>query len=175
MIDAPRKGLATFHGRELSWVRPHFFRREHVLMAGDTIVATMRFHGLHSATARSASGSWLIERKGFILIGATVRDLRSMGQVLTLSSGFRNRVIELADGRTYRWKPTGVFGLNVEIVDQHEIPLLRCKHSGPFSKRRGTLEIFPPGAKHPLLEPLAFTCWYLITRLRQRRASHGAG
>src|SRR5688500_1503582 len=72
LINPPRRKLASLYGRQLFWVRPQFFKREHHLLVDDEIVAIMSFEGLNGATATTANSSWLIERRGIFRIGAAM-------------------------------------------------------------------------------------------------------
>ena len=174
MNDRPRTKLSSQFGRELVWVRPQMFQREHRLMAGNETIAIMQFRGFQSAFAVTATGQWIIQRRGLFRIGADMRESSGL-PVLAIRTGFLKKWADLPDGRTFRWLGYGFLALNHELVNDREQRLLRCAHSGPFSRKRGTLELLPAGVSHPLLDPLALASWYLVTRLRQRRAAHGGG
>lgn len=174
MSTHARSRLASLFGRELSWVRPELFKREHQLVVDGETLAVMQFRGFRSAFATTPTGRWYIDGRGIVGINAELRDAAQQ-PVLALRSRFWKRTLELSDGRVYRYRGFGFLALNQELRDNNDQPILRCAHAGPFSSKRGTLEILAPGVSNPLLEPLALISWYLVTRMRQRAAAHGAG
>ena len=167
--------LANQFGRELFWVRPQLFVREHRLMAGHDTIAVMRFRGFHSAEALTATGKWVINRRGLLFIGADMTDARTGHPVLALRSRPFKRWLEISDGRTFRFRGFGFLVLNQELTNQNGQALLRCSHLGPFSQRRGKLELLPAAPADQLLDPLALISWYLVARMRQRSAAQASG
>ena len=95
--------LADRFGREVAWVRPHLFRREHQLVLDNEVLAVMRYQGFRRAQVRSARGQWLIERSGLLGRSAVMSDAASGAEVLTIGAGLRRGEFSMPGGQKYGW------------------------------------------------------------------------
>jgi hypothetical protein len=161
--------LADAFGRSLTWVRPGLFGRDNKLVADRDTLVHLRWRGLRSADAVTATGRWTIRRVGLVGITAEVIDADTQRVVLSIRTRLRSGTFETPDGLVYEWKRTRFFRLEIGVNDPNGSELLRCSAGFALGRGRGTLTLGGAAANQPLLDPLVLATWYVLHRLRQRR------
>ena len=160
--------LADCFGRTLTWMRPQIFGRISKLMADRDTLAVLRWHGLRSADAQTATGEWTIRRTGLLSGSAEMMDVATRRTVLTLRTHFRKGTFESAGGVAYQWQRTGWFRLEIAVLNPQGTELLRCAGGLGF-RGRGKLTLQGAATNEPLLDQLVLASWYVIQQLHRRR------
>jgi hypothetical protein len=160
--------LADSFGRTLTWMRPQFFGRITKLVSDGDTLAMLRWHGLRSADAFTATGEWTIRRTGLLSSSAEMMDVATRRTVLTLRTRFRKGTFETPDGVAYSWRRTGWFRLEIAVFNAQGTELLRCAGGLGF-RGRGKLTLQGSATNEPLLDQLVLASWYVIQQLHRRR------
>lgn len=165
-VDVPLAPFATVDRSTLRWLRTGETTPEFTLLAGESAVATMRWHQPHGAraVAETADGSFTLGRGGFLVPHLTARRAGSDAPVARLTNRLSHHELEVGGGGVYRLKRAGLLvpawtltAANGETVhlepatDGHRI------EGGAII---GTTSIAPGELMIVLL-----LCWYLIVLL----------
>lgn len=143
------------------------------LLAGDELVATLRFRSAFGtfATAESEDGCWTFKRVGFLQTRVTVR---AWGKDTDIAV-FRHNTwrdggtLELPDGHKFQ-ATTNFWQTQYEFQTEAGEPLIRFRQGGVI-RASAQVEIQPKAIKLPELPWMVMLGWYLAVMMRMDSAS----
>lgn len=167
--------LRDANAQDLVWVHPNPVTLAFELRSGSDVVATLRYSGAFRSTATGeADGNrWTFTWEGIVCPRIRVRAAGAQSDVVIVKLpwlGWQGRpwLVRFADGRTFRWAPSGWTELEYVLTGADGAVFIRFKR--PFFKpgwsRKGKeerhLEIAPIARSMPELPLLAVLGRYLI-------------
>lgn len=154
--------ISEVANQELLWMQPAARKRDHELLAGDEVVATLRFQRGSLADAEAAGGHWSFKRQGFWHPTVTVRTAGSDADIAVFHPRWvGGGTLEFADGRPLRLSSAN-FWQSEWVWQEKEQPLIRFKGRHGLIKANGAVEIPPEAVRLPDLPLLVLLGWYLI-------------
>jgi hypothetical protein len=167
--------LRQASGQDLVWVHPNPVTLTFELRTGSEVVATLHFAGrLRSdATGEAEGNRWTFAWTGIVRPRVRVRLAGGQSDLVTVELpwlGWHGRpwLVRFADGRTFRWTPSGWTDLEYVLTGADGAVLLRFKRPffQPGWSREGKierhLEIAPVARLLPELPLLVILGRYLI-------------
>jgi hypothetical protein len=158
------KQLSEVRDRELKWIQPQALKQEFELLAGDEVVATLRFKTAFGtlATAESAEGCWTFKRVGFWHPRVTIR---ACGDETDLAV-FMNRTwnnggtLEFPDGRRYL-ADLNFWATRYEFATETGEVVMRFTSIGGFAHFSAKVDVMPDFARQIEMPWLIMLGWYL--------------
>jgi hypothetical protein len=145
-------------------------KREYDLLAGDAVVATLRWEKAFGslATAMTAEGSWTFKRAGFLSPRVTVRIAGAETDLASLKARWRgDGTLEFGDGRRYRWTHAGFWHTEWFFANESGEPLMRLRPKFALAGPAADVTIEPAAASIPDLPLLITLAWYLVVLMSQ--------
>lgn len=165
--------ISLYTGQTVKWIQPSSFHMEYELLAGEDLLATLRFRSSLGtlATAETAAGCWTFKRVGFWQTRLTVRDcgLEQDIAVFKNNTWSGGGALEFNDGRSYR-ATTNFWQTNLEFKNEKDETLLNF-HSRGFFHFSANVDIAPEAAELVELPLLITLGWYLIVMMQQDAAA----
>jgi hypothetical protein len=167
--------LREANGQDLVWVHPNPVTLAFELRAGSEVVARLHYAGglSSNATGEAEGNRWTFAWEGIVRPRVRVKLAGAQSDVVTVELpllGWHGRpwLVRFADGRTFRWAPSGWTDLEYVLTGADGAVLLRFKR--PFfqpgwrreGKKERQLEIAPVARSLPELPLLAMLGRYLI-------------
>jgi hypothetical protein len=135
------------------------------LKAGDALVAELRWEKDPGspATAESASGSWILQRGGFLNPHVTARSSTGGRETARLSVHLGYHLIHFGDGSSYRFHRAGLLvpAWQVTTEDRREILHLEPVRKGRLLEA-GAVLVDPAAKDLPSLLLLVVLTWHFI-------------
>jgi hypothetical protein len=164
------KAMREASGQPLAWSHPGVLTRGYDLLAGDDVVATLRWEKIFGslATAVTAEGSWTFKRGGFLSPRVTVRIAGAETDLASLKARWcGDGTLEFADGRRYRWTHAGFWRTEWFFASESGDPLMRLTPKFALLGHAADVKIEPAAASIPDLTLLLTLAWYLVVLMSQ--------
>ena len=156
------KAIADYTAQELHWSQPSSLERAYDLMAGEELLATLRFQSGTLAEAETADGRWTFKREGFLHTQVTVRAPGSDADLAVFRphwAGGGDMTAGLAAGLEFS---AANFWNSKWAWKDHDQVLISYRGPGGLVKAKAAMEIAPEAGRLPNLSLLAVLGWYLI-------------
>lgn len=169
------KHITDYIGRELKGRQPNAFKMEYELLAGEDLVAALRFRSAWGtlATAQSADGCWTFKRVGFFQTRITIRPCDSENELAV----FRNNTwssggtLELPAGRKYL-ASSNFWATQYDFRTEEGTPMIHFQQEGILNLST-RITLLPEASNIPELPWMTLLGWYLVIMM-QNDASAGA-
>jgi len=161
--------------QDLFWVHPNPAALVRELHSGPDVVATLRYPSAFGSLALGEAGGdrWTFTWEGIVRPRIRVRAEGAQSDLATVELpwfGWQGRswLLRFADGRTFRWAPSGWTNLEYTLTSVDGTVLLRFKQPlldpawGRAGKKETHVEIAPIARSMPELPLLAVLGRYLI-------------
>ena len=177
VVGVAMKRIADVGVSTLTWVRPRVWRREYLIVANGELVGTLRWPRRFSslAIAESADGRWSFQRFGLLRCNVRVRlDGRSAETAVFLIGRWGNGVLELGDGRRYRWRRMGLWRPWWVFIDAQDVGVMQCRSRLTLSRTRGRIEVTPSVLPQPDIPLLVLLGVHRLIERARRAAARAA-
>lgn len=182
LVPSPMNATRTIRdlaGRTVVWRQPSQLRQEYEMVAGEEIVATLRWRKNvgTTAVARSPDGTWTFKAAGFLNPRVTVRLPTSDYDfaVFRARNTGEGELEAMADQR-FIWRCVNFWQNTWAFFNPQGERLLQLRAEPSGAKTTGILTIEPKSAQHPESGYLVVLGWYLLVLMAgDAAASQPAG
>jgi hypothetical protein len=136
------------------------------LSAGDRTFATLEWKKGTETVAQVSSvhGPWTLRRRGFLAPAIVVRDSVQGTELAALSVRWRESLVHLAGGPTFRWVDSGFWSPRWKFIDEQGAPVIQFEPRQGHGRglERGLLSFGPGAQPTPELLLLLVLGWYFV-------------
>ena len=136
------------------------------LNAGDRTIATLEWERGTETVARIKSnrGVWTIRRRGFLAPAVAVRDDATERELALLRVRWRESIVQVTDGPTFRWVDSGFWTPKWKFTDTAGTELIKFepRQGHGRSLERGLVLCAPGVRAGPELLILLALGWYFV-------------
>ncbi len=149
----------------LKWKQTRFAVDDFELRSGKDLVGVMYWTKWFSdlAVARSADGSWHMDRPGFFRDRVVVTEKQAGREVAVFDvDWFGEGILTLADGRSYQWYRTKAFCNYWALANEDEEVLFEIRQGTRWFKHEADVVLYATAEKEADLSLLILIGWYLV-------------